>query len=151
MRFKSLKEMEKGSRLFPLLTKTEQAAYSGWFNIMIGAKFKMDVADAHRESALLLAKTSRELYIRKYVQRFRMDDYIKIFSLRLNRKIGVVRYEGKKRFLNADPGDLYSAEEIANHIREKALLDDKELPLMMEALKIFNGVLVSHLTERAAK
>lgn len=110
---------------------------------MINGRFKMTVAGAHRESVLLLAKTSRKLYIREYVQRFREKQYIKIFSIPLNRKIGLVRYQLKKQSLNAPPGDLYLSQEIADHIREKAGLDGKQLPLMVQALEIFNGILVS--------
>lgn len=131
-------EIEKGSYLFPLLTESQQAAYSGWFDVMVNGRFKMSVADAHRESALLIAKTSKAMHKKEYNQRFWEEGYLKIFSIKLNKKIGVARSESVKRTLNAPPGYIFTVEEV----KELIGLDEKELMFLLKARTIFDGVLV---------
>lgn len=131
-------KIEQGSTMFGLLTDVQQEAYRGWYEMMISEKHNLSPAEAHKKTAEFIAKTSKSLHILEYVERFRVQGYLKIFSIKLNKTIYLARNESVKTKLDATPGDIF----LASEIQELAGLDGEELMLMLEAKEMFKGVLI---------
>lgn len=134
----SYEEIERGSTMFGLLSDTQQMAYAEWYRGMVGEKFNLSPEEAHEKTSELIAKTSKALQIKEYVERFRAQGYLEIFSIKLDKKIYLARTPQDKRLLDAPEGDIYLAEEI----RQMEGLEGQELMLMLESKDIFNGVLI---------
>lgn len=138
-------EIERGSTFFELLTETEQAAYAGWFDVMVNGESKMSEEEAHKKASELLAKSSRILQARENLKMYQATGTLKIYSTILDKHIFLAKDSRAKRLLEEQwksreipASDIY----LESEIQELAGLRGEELTLMLEAREIFKGVIV---------
>jgi len=126
--------LETGTLVLDLLTETERQAYHGWYDVMIGQKFKMSPEEAHAEAMRLLIKTSWLLKIDQATQDYKLNGYLKIFSTKLNRTIYLAKDEKAKKRVPDKSLQVFVESEID---ALKGLSADEQM-LMLEAKTMFN-------------
>jgi len=110
------------------LTATERQAYQGWYDVMVGDKFKMSPEQAHKKAWSLLQKTSALLA----EEGFKRDKFVKIYSVPLGREVYLCKDEATRLPDKTIP--VFTVDEI----KDFSTLSREDALLLAEAKAIFN-------------